>query len=151
MYCSKCGTKLNDGAAFCPTCGTCVKAVPAPEKNKGMSEEDLIMTLGIVGICLWAVGFGLPAFVLSLIAVVKARKLKKTVGALNGNARLGDILSIITLVISGLSIVASAVVSVLGIISYGIGMSLFRSILREAFSSFEENMYTVIAYAPRLI
>lgn len=32
-YCSKCGTQINDGAKFCPSCGTPVAATAAEPQN----------------------------------------------------------------------------------------------------------------------
>ena len=33
MYCPKCGTQINKGAAFCPQCGTPQSSIDT--KNKG--------------------------------------------------------------------------------------------------------------------
>ena len=37
MFCSKCGTKLMDGAKFCPNCGEKVKDIYI---NSGRKEEE---------------------------------------------------------------------------------------------------------------
>ena len=35
MFCTKCGTQINDGATFCPNCGTPVSNPGAPVNNPG--------------------------------------------------------------------------------------------------------------------
>jgi len=31
MFCNNCGTQLEEGAAFCPNCGSSVGVAPAPQ------------------------------------------------------------------------------------------------------------------------
>ena len=31
MFCNNCGTQLEEGAAFCPNCGSSVSVAPAPQ------------------------------------------------------------------------------------------------------------------------
>ena len=145
MHCSKCGAEINEGAKFCSVCGAPVQSTPAPEKSKGMSEEDLIMTLGIIAICLYFVGLGLASLVISIIAVVKARKLKNAGnGTLNSNAQLGNVLSIVVLVLAVLSVVASVVAVVWAIVSYVFGMSVAAGVMGGLFDALDEETFYII-------
>ena len=38
MFCTECGTKLEDGVKFCTECGTKVAVVEAPKSSKPMCE-----------------------------------------------------------------------------------------------------------------
>jgi hypothetical protein len=126
-------------------CGAPVQSTPAPEKSKGMSEEDLIMTLGMIAFCLYFVGLGLASLVISIIEVVKARKLKNAGhGTLDGNAQLGNVLSIVVLVLSVLSVVASVVAVVWAIVSYVFGMSLAAGIMGGLFDALDEETFYII-------
>ena len=67
MFCEKCGTKLNDGAAFCHVCGTPTHAEPSEQKSTYQSSpygelESTLSTaktlgiLAIVGACTITLG-----------------------------------------------------------------------------------------------
>ncbi|HPY36191.1 MAG TPA: zinc-ribbon domain-containing protein, partial [Clostridia bacterium] len=39
-FCGQCGTKVNEGARFCPNCGTTLLAAPAPEPQILQPEPE---------------------------------------------------------------------------------------------------------------
>ena len=40
MFCGKCGTKLKEGAAFCPECGNPVRRIPSGAAGKSPVKPD---------------------------------------------------------------------------------------------------------------
>ena len=53
-YCGKCGTELNDGAKFCPNCGTSVK--PVSNQKKGHGKTFVWCVASIVILVALAIG-----------------------------------------------------------------------------------------------
>lgn len=39
MYCPKCGTQINEGAAFCPQCGTPISTPSQPQKSEAQNKN----------------------------------------------------------------------------------------------------------------
>ena len=39
MYCPKCGTQINKGAAFCPQCGTPISTPSQPQKSEAQNKN----------------------------------------------------------------------------------------------------------------
>ena len=62
MYCPKCGTKNQDGAVFCETCGSRLTETKttksAPDKKKSSSLPIILIIIGVVII----VGIGIAAY-----------------------------------------------------------------------------------------
>ena len=122
MFCQKCGKELEQGAKFCPTCGTNVSpetqaSVPPSnlqyEAGAGVYTEEekpkgamAALVCGIIGIVM---AFLLPivGLILSIVAIsqgIKANKVSKT-----GIATAGYIMGIAGLILSIIVWVASAV------------------------------------------
>jgi len=86
-HCTKCGTEVAEGAAFCPSCGQATSAAPAPAAKAGGLESNVAAALAYLWIVaiLWlvlepyskdrfirfhsfqALAFGIVAFVVSMI------------------------------------------------------------------------------------
>jgi hypothetical protein len=94
MYCQKCGSQMNEDAAFCPKCGSPVNggaAGPAqnaysqaPEQNaapvaKSSKLEKMSLIFSIVGVLFsWAFFFGLPLPIAGLAMGIAARQKSKS-------------------------------------------------------------------------
>ena len=135
MKCTFCGAELNDDAVFCTECGRAVEIAsePAkPEKNPGKVLGIISMILGILAPVVYcascslasivAVPFALVSFILALIG----KKKSKAAGYKNGMAKVGLILSLLTII---LAIIVALILIALFVIFYvlpmlsGIGLS----------------------------
>lgn len=68
MFCSKCGTKLDDNALFCPNCGTKTKAVvnqaPNPMSTQApVKKKSGMAIIGIIVVILALVAVALFVFI----------------------------------------------------------------------------------------
>lgn len=145
VYCKNCGSEVPT-EDVCPNCGTVVKteqeevfetsviedssfkanvydSTPAVDPGKGKGIAALV--LGIVSIvfttvcCLTCCGFG--SLVTSIIGMVlgsSAKKISAAAGFKNGKAKAGFILSLISLILSILGIIAAIVVVALYGVSF---------------------------------
>ena len=118
MFCPKCGTQVEDGAAFCPNCGSALDqpqtstsesstapaaSVPAAAKTSGMAIASLV--LGIIGLFTgWL--FSILAIIFGAVGLSQVNRSNGVIKG-KGIALAGLILGIIAIFIS--IIVAMAV------------------------------------------
>lgn len=125
MFCAKCGTQVEEGSKFCQKCGTPVgQAVTPPQtasaqpgnyqpaaaiKTSGMAIASLV--LGILGISLLAIIFG----------IVALNQIKKSNGFVTGKGMaiagiiLGSVAIVITIIVIIALVVAAPTISYYGI------------------------------------
>lgn len=97
MKCSKCGTPLADGAAFCPVCGQAVTEQP---KELAVDVKENVV-LGTLGALLGAILGGASILLFSRLNLVSALSgLLIAVCALKGYTILGGKLSTVGIIIS---------------------------------------------------
>jgi hypothetical protein len=121
MFCAKCGTQVEEGSKFCQKCGTPVDQAAAPPptasaqpvsfqpaavvKTSGMAIASLV--LGILGISLFAIIFG----------IVALNQIKKSNGFITGKGMaiagiiLGTISIIVTIIIIVVVVVAAPTIT----------------------------------------
>lgn len=144
MYCKNCGTELKDDAVYCSHCGTPVNPSVEVEKKKDSSAEDTVLILGIVAAGLLVFGMAIPSFVVAIIAMFNAKKLKGDGGELTGNAKIGNIFAIVSLVVSGISVAASVIAIVVYIVSYFLGISIMVGTMNSLFDSLDVDSYCLV-------
>lgn len=126
MFCSNCGTKVPDGNAFCPNCGSPVNQQTyqqqqtyqppftpyyAPQSSAGNVLGIIGMIAGIVSLvlfCIWyiSIPIGIAAIVISAIGMSKS----KHSGAKNGMALSGIICGAIGIGLAIIFIIAIAII-----------------------------------------
>ena len=114
LYCSECGAELYEGKDFCPSCGSdqSVKEVieapvvvsnNQPSSSNGVGTAAIIISSIAANISYFALaifpifGFmGIASFILGLVATIMgAINIKKS-----GNAKVGMIIGIVSMVVS---------------------------------------------------
>lgn len=126
MYCSKCGSEIDDDATFCPYCGTSTGAAILPEyyvppvETGGYSSAKQTNGCAIAGFLL---AFTVPyiGFILSIIGIVKSKR--ECRGSGRGLAITGLIISLILMIV------------VCGVIALGVYLYL------EQYELLEEILY----------
>ena len=111
MYCEKCGKENNDKASSCTCCGTHLRSSPSDGQSvyKTMPSVSLTVKDPASSAMVWGLvslltsGFLIPGIVFACIGLEKVIKAAK-IGAYNGMAKAGKVLSIIALFISGISV-----------------------------------------------
>lgn len=63
MFCSKCGSKVDDDAVICPVCGCAIKKVMLKEEEKPKKEYVYVSEKE----CSWFNVVGLIGFILSIV------------------------------------------------------------------------------------
>lgn len=104
MYCKNCGNQLSDTALCCDQCGTSVN--PAPENAEERNARTPILVWGIISAALCQTP--VAGIIVSLIARSKVKKHKAKYGNCNGTAMIGEILSLVGLIVSIVSTVVVA-------------------------------------------
>lgn len=113
MYCSHCGSQIEDGARFCQNCGASADA----ETNQKMNYDPIDLTSTIVeqakddaagsilGSGIASLIFAFATFLLNFIGIIlgaiglgKARSFEEQFGELTPKARVGKILSTVGLI-----------------------------------------------------
>lgn len=85
MYCNKCGTEFDDGAAYCPNCGAATNG-SVPKQTNGCAIAGFIL----------AFFMPLIGFILSIVGIAKA---KDCGGSGKGLAIAGLVLSLLVIIV----------------------------------------------------
>jgi len=122
MFCTKCGSQLEEGNHFCPKCGTTISqdniANPSTSDNNIKYQEPgrgtIILILGILSIVLLGPFVGIPAWVMGNKDL---KKIKNGIISLSekSNTKVGMILGIIGTFISFFTIMIIGIAVVVGI------------------------------------
>lgn len=114
MFCSRCGSKIENGSNFCNICGNVVNQELYYEQKEDKNKETSL----IMGILALAGKIFLPVFniVFAIIAVYYGNLYKKQTG-LNCS---GKVMGIVSLSLSGLFLVVFLILIILPFIFYGI-------------------------------
>lgn len=111
MYCKNCGTKLEEGALFCPSCGyrkedeqfsEPVKVVRSDKAEEYALNEQAksILVMGILAIAFTeTLIFSFLSIIFGAITSKKVKAYVKDGGILSGKAKVGKILGKIGLIL----------------------------------------------------
>lgn len=83
MYCSSCGSYLNDNCKYCPNCGKRLDNsslnISSVQSDKKTSNEEVLAILGIVlSVIAWPIGLVISIVALCTFKDQHSRKLAKT-------------------------------------------------------------------------
>jgi hypothetical protein len=123
MYCSNCGSTLQEGANFCAKCGTPSAAskpaqasIPAGTQEPG--HGALILVLGLLSLVMLGPFTGIPAWVMGVRDLKKIRE-GKIPASEQTMTQIGMVLGIVGTVLGAiaLAIIAISLLIVFGILS----------------------------------
>lgn len=129
MFCRNCGQPLEYSVTVCNKCGTKVdnetKADPIVTQtagrdsgNKKEQDSNVFLILSII-----ALGFRstpVISMIFSIISMVKVNKYKKAYGSCQGTAKIGEVLTIVTLVLSIIQLITSIIAVAFVVLMYAL-------------------------------
>ncbi len=124
MYCSQCGTKLEEGTAFCPSCGASTNAAVSSKQAEGTKPELIPTPLfmprkttdgaGIAAVIVGAIGLVL-AWLVALLGYICGGVALAC--ALSSRSKLGSsATSTLGIVFGSVTLAFSLINSILGVI-----------------------------------
>ncbi len=106
MYCNNCGSPMLDNATVCERCGADVNMqyydvefAPDIAETKASSATE-VMVWGISSLCLALFGHPFISFILSIVSLVRYGSHKNTYGSSAPSAKAGQVLGIVSLIMS---------------------------------------------------